>query len=136
MKYKTTFHLFTLTAVIGRLLMPQTAYAAGTITVNNITDLLADDGQCSLREAVIAANTDTATGGCPAGNGADVIVFDSALSTPAVFTLTLTGANEDNAETGDLDLTDILTIQGGNANQIIIDGNGTDRIFDIRPGAT
>ena len=137
MKYKTAAHvLLILTAVFGILRMSQNAYAAGTITVNNITDSLADDGQCSLREAVIAANTDTATGGCPAGNGADVIVFDPALSTPAVFTLTLTGVNEDNAETGDLDLTGILTIQGDNANQIIIDGNGTDRIFDIRPGAT
>ena len=112
MKYKTTFHLFTLTAVIGRLLMPQTAYAAGTITVNNITDSLADDGQCSLREAVIAANNDTATGSCPAGNGADVIVFDPTLPMPAVFTLILTGANEDKAETGDLDLTGILNNTG------------------------
>lgn len=137
MKYKTTVHiLFTLTVVIGILLIPQTTYAAGTITVNSITDSLADDGQCSLREAVIAANTDTATGGCPAGNGADVIVFDFTLPVPAVFSLTLTGANEDNAETGDLDLTGILTIQGGDANQIIIDGNTTDRVFEIRPGAT
>ena len=77
--------------------------AASTIPVTSTVDSLADDGQCSLREAVIAANTDTAVGGCPAGSGADVIIFAPSLTTPAVFTLALTGANEDNAATGDLD---------------------------------
>ncbi|MDL1909170.1 CSLREA domain-containing protein [Chloroflexi bacterium CFX6] len=110
--------------------------AASTITVTTIFDSLADDGQCSLREAVIAANTDRAMGGCPAGNGADTIVFDSSLPLPATFTLTLAGANEDHSASGDLDLTGILTIQGSGAGQTIIDGNGTDRVFDIRPGAT
>lgn len=111
-------------------------FAASAIPVTTTVDILADDGQCSLREAVIAANTDTAVGGCPAGSGVDVITFDPSLATPAVFTLGLTGANEDGAATGDLDITGILTIQGVDASQIIIDGNKTDRIFDIRPGAT
>lgn len=110
--------------------------AASTIAVTSTVDSLADDGQCSLREAVIAANTDTATGGCPAGSGADVIIFNPSVTTPAVFTLVLTGPNEDSAATGDLDVTSILTIQGVGSSQIIIDGNGTDRVFDIRPGAT
>ncbi|NWG34667.1 MAG: CSLREA domain-containing protein [Chloroflexi bacterium] len=111
-------------------------HAAGTITVNTLTDSIADDGQCSLREAVIAANTDTATGGCAAGSGADTIVFDASLPSPATFPLTLSGANEDAAASGDLDLSGTLTIQGTGASQIIIDGNNADRIFDIRPGAT
>jgi CSLREA domain-containing protein len=133
MKYTTVIRVSFVSAL---LLMHQTAHADATITVNTIADLLADDGQCSLREAVIAANTDTATGGCPAGNGADTIVFDSSLPLPATFTLTLTGANEDNSASGDLDLTGVLTIQGSGADQIVIDGNGADRVFDIRPGAT
>ena len=37
------------------------AYAA-TITVNSLDDTVANDGQCTLREAIIAANTDTASG--------------------------------------------------------------------------
>jgi CSLREA domain-containing protein len=106
------------------------------ITVTTVNDSLADDGQCSLREAVIAANTDSATGGCPAGSGADTILFDASLAKPAVFTLTLIGANEDASASGDLDLSGILTIQGLGANQIIIDGNQTDRVFDIKSGAT
>jgi CSLREA domain-containing protein len=48
-----------------------------TITVNSTADVAADDGQCTLREAIIAANTDTASGGalgeCSAGLGDDTI---------------------------------------------------------------
>src|SRR5262245_27246660 len=32
-------------------------------------------GACTLVDAITAANTDTATGGCPAGSGADTIVL-------------------------------------------------------------
>lgn len=130
---KTTLPLLLLLAL---LLGSFPVHAAGTITVNSVTDQIADDGQCSLREAVIAANTDTATGGCPAGSGADTIVFDPSLPSPAAFTLTLTGANEDASASGDLDLSGTLIIQGGDASRIILDGNGADRVFDIRPGAT
>ena len=38
---------------------------AATITVDGVT--------CTLAKAITAANTDTATGGCPAGSGPDVI---------------------------------------------------------------
>ena len=36
-----------------------------SILVNTTADAIADDGQCSLREAIIAANTDTASGALP-----------------------------------------------------------------------
>jgi CSLREA domain-containing protein len=53
------------------------AAAATTIVVTTTDDVVADDGACSLREAVTAANTDTASGAtpgeCPAGSGSDVI---------------------------------------------------------------
>lgn len=55
-------------------------HAASTITVNSTADTTADDGECTLREAITAANTDTAsgvTGGeCIAGSGADTIEFN------------------------------------------------------------
>jgi CSLREA domain-containing protein len=35
---------------------------AATITVNSLADTTADDGQCTLREAITAANTDNASG--------------------------------------------------------------------------
>lgn len=50
---------------------------ADVISVNSTDDVIADDGQCTLREAIIAANTDTVSGSlpneCTAGSGADVI---------------------------------------------------------------
>ncbi|MEZ4768207.1 MAG: right-handed parallel beta-helix repeat-containing protein [Caldilineales bacterium] len=39
--------------------------SAATIVVNGVT--------CTLADAITAANSDTATGGCPAGNGADTL---------------------------------------------------------------
>ena len=87
-----------------------------SITVNNV---------CSLEDAITAANTDTATGGCISGTtGSD--------------TITITPAGTVN---GTITLATVLVIQG-NASQdsiIIIYGNGTtisggdtNRIFALR----
>jgi CSLREA domain-containing protein len=55
------------------------AALAVTITVNSMLDVVANDGVCTLREAIIAANTDTASGAaageCVAGSGTDAIAF-------------------------------------------------------------
>lgn len=104
------------------------------ITVTTTADTIADDGQCSLREAIIAANTNGAYGGCTSGGGADTIVFGSAFSTPVQISLTTAGANEDVALTGDLDILETLTISGTGA--LTIDGMNVDRVFDVRPGAS
>src|SRR5258706_11340658 len=68
-----------LLALAAGLLFARAA-AAGTITVTSAADTTADDGVCTLREAIIAANTNTASGAmpgeCAAGAaGADTIVF-------------------------------------------------------------
>ena len=137
MKYRETISVLLIIAwLFAGLFITQIRPRAETIiTVTTTANSVTDDNQCSLREAVIAANTDTVTTGCPAGSGADTIVFDSSLPSPAVFMLTLGGANEDNAESGDLDLRGILTIRGTSADQIIVDGNGTDRVLDVLQGA-
>jgi CSLREA domain-containing protein len=51
--------------------------AGTTITVTTTNDELNTDGDCSLREAIEAANTDSTVSGCPAGNGTDTIVLPS-----------------------------------------------------------
>ena len=127
--------IFIFLFVIGVLLLIAPAQAASTITVTTTSDIIASDGMCSLREAVIAANTDSPFSDCPGGSGADTINFSPSLSSTAIFTLTLTGANEDSALAGDLDILGSLTINGNGSNYTIFDGNKTDRIFDIRPGA-
>ncbi len=55
--------------------------AGATITVNDKGDSTANDGKCTLREAIIAANTNAPSGGvageCAAGTtGADLILFN------------------------------------------------------------
>ena len=55
------------------------AASGATITVNSTLDVSANDGKCTLHEAIIAANTDAASGGaageCAAGSGTDQIHF-------------------------------------------------------------
>lgn len=100
-----------------------------TILVNTLTDELNSDGDCSLREAIRAANLDQAVDACPAGNGADTIVLQNGVT----YTLTRAGA-DDTAINGDLDIADDLTITGSNAT---IDGNGAvtnDRVIHVLSG--
>lgn len=99
---------------------------ASVITVDTTADDIIANGNCTLREAIIAANTDTAVDACAAGSGDDVIILP-----PGTYTLTLAGDEEEAALTGDLDLTANVTINGGGQANTIIDGNGLDRVFDV-----
>ena len=111
------------------------AAQAATITVTTFDDVVADDGKCSLREAVIAANTNASSGATageciPGSAGGDTIVLAA-----GTYRLTLAGANEEVAATGDLDVIEPLLVQGAGASATIIDATGLgDRIFDIGPG--
>ncbi len=111
--------LLVLASVFGA---PQPA-AAATFNVTKTADT-ADgtcDADCSLREAIIAAN---------ALAGADTIVVPA-----GTYLLTLVGAAEDASATGDLDITGDVTITGAGAGSTIVDGNATDRVFDLRPAS-
>lgn len=99
-----------------------------TIIVNTAIDLILDDGLCSLREAIQAANTDSAVTGCNAGQGADIILLASAN-----YDLTISGADEEAAATGDLDITDDLEIKGQGTALTFVSGNGIDRVFHVDP---
>ncbi|MEM8861703.1 MAG: choice-of-anchor Q domain-containing protein, partial [Chloroflexota bacterium] len=102
---------------------------AATITVNTTDDELNSDGDCSLREAVQAANTNTAVDACPAGNGADTI------SIPAgTYTIQLAGFNNEDANAnGDLDILESLTMIGAGKGSTIIDGNTFNRALHVNP---
>jgi hypothetical protein len=81
-----------------------------------------DLGQCTLRAAVQTANEEP---------GHDVIRLRSAR-----YVLSIQGAGDDLALTGDLDITEDVTIDGGGYQVSLIDGKRLkDRIFDVRPGA-
>ena len=104
------------------LALPAGAQAAD-IQVNTTADtVVADDGLCSLREAVTAANADNAgTSGCvPTGAplGADRIGLPA-----GTYTL--------NNAAGDLDVIGDTTFEGDNYALTTIDANNTDRAIDV-----
>ena len=76
----------------------------------------ADGTTCTLPDAIVAANTDTATGGCPQGDtGADTIVLDADVTLTAV---DATSTLHDGLGAGLPDVTDDLTLAAGLGNVI------------------
>ena len=110
-----------LLAVIISQVFTTTPVSAATIIVNSTADVVADDGYCTLREAIIAANSDTASGvtagECVAGSGADEITLPADIYTlsselPAIASeITING-------------TDVLTtiIQASDCDPILLPG--------------
>jgi VCBS repeat-containing protein len=107
-----------------------------------IKDVKRNDGFCSLREAIIAANSDkrsgTKDGECSAGSGDDTIILaaDPDPSGIARYALSLSdNGKEDSASTGDLDILDDVIIEGAGSRVTIIDSSEiTDRAFQILGG--
>ena len=93
------------------------------LTVNSALDnVTAGDGLVTLREAIIAANTNAMTDLGQTGSGADTIEFDAAaFATPKTIPLTF----------GELILTEPLTINGPGRDVLTIDARQTSRIFNI-----
>ena len=113
----------------------EAAPLSDTLLVNSpldTVDELPDDGfcadaqgRCTLRAAIMEANV-------------NVNVFN--ISVPAgTSTLTIAGSGEDQAMTGDLDITSKLTIFGAGRDRTTIDGNKgvvNDYVFHVLPGAS
>lgn len=79
-------------------------------------------GTCTLRAAIMETN---------ALPGADEI------SLPAgTYAHSISGVDEDASATGDLDITDDLTISGAGRDPTMIDGGALDRVIHILSGAT
>ncbi len=115
-------------ALMLALSQASTVHAA-TIWVNSTsTTVDSDDGKCTLVEAILAANNDTAsgtkTGECAAGNGADMIEL------PTNKTIKLTSVNNSTfGPTGLPVITSKITIEG---NGTKIEGTGPNfRILAI-----
>jgi len=115
--------------VIGLLAVASfpAAVSAGQVISFNVTKTAdTNDGHCNsdraLREAISAAN-------------ASSVAADGNIPNPGTYKLTRKGRNEDMNATGDLDIRAGMRIQAAGARNVIIDGNGIDRVFDI-PDAT
>ena len=77
------------------------------------------DADCSLREAIEAANNVAGAVIVPAGT----------------YMLSIPGINETANATGDLDIRDDMGIYGAGMGQTIIDANGIDRVINLVSGA-
>lgn len=94
------------------------------LTVNTASDLIdSDDGLVTLREAIIAANTDTITELGDMGSGADEIRFLPSVTAGGPITIQLLH--------GEMAITEDLSISGTGANLITIDAQHQSRIFNI-----
>jgi CSLREA domain-containing protein len=118
---------------VAALALPATVHAAA-ITVTTTADP-GTAAQCSLRQAITAANTDAAppSSSCTAGSDADVITVP-ANAQP--YKLLLGGTPEDNNASGDLDVKSNVEIVGAGRTATVVDGNGIDRVLDVLAGAT
>ena len=107
-----------------------------TYTITDFGDDNLDNGNCTLREAIRAANTNAAVDGCGAGSAAQADRINLLAGT---YTLNLAnGSGEDNALDGDLDILGDLIIEGASSRYTIIDGiaaQSTERVFEINNNA-
>ncbi len=116
-----------LVLLVGSLSRAPASHAA-TFTVNSTDDAVdaapgdgmcaSAAGTCTLRAAIQETN---------ALAGPDTINLPT-----GTYTLTIPGDGEDLAGTGDLDVTDDLTVNGDGPTSTIIDGNGLDRVLHIQ----
>ncbi len=118
-------------AIVPFIQTGSAAPQSATIDVNTTVDEFSAGGNCSLREAIISVNTSTYTYGCTLSGSGDVTI-----NVPAgVFTLTRTGTEVlIVGEYGDLDILANMTINGYGIYDTFIDGNGSDRVFDVQGG--
>jgi CSLREA domain-containing protein len=119
---------------LGSLFASSDPASAGIIILVNTTEDVVDgDGDCSLREAIIAANTNTITDGCGSGvwSGADSIRFQLGSGNPII----QVGATPLPT------VTEQVTIAGntGGATRVTLDGPrpaASTTGLDIGPSAT
>ena len=76
-------------------------------------------GDCSLREAVISASFN------------HLPELDRIFLSAGRYELSIEGANEEFAQSGDLDVFESVEILGAGATMTFVDANGLDRVFDV-----
>ncbi len=118
------------------LVLPQTiSVQAATFTVNSgfdVNDLAPGNGLCVAYLVIVipaVLSYCTLRGAIEEANA--LAGEDSILLGSGTYSLSLAGRNEDQAETGDLDITDSVHIIGAGADKTFIDAAGLDRVFDI-----
>jgi len=119
------------------LVFPISPVSAATIVVNSTDDTIADDGACTLREAIINANENDQSGSMDCVTGVSPAV-DVIIVPAGEYTLSIAGNSEDPAAEGDLDIIDSVFIAGAGAKKTIINfpraslvTSSVEGVFDI-----
>ncbi len=116
----------------GMIIVPQPMLAAmfsSSLFVTTTSDDNTVNGNCTLREAIIAANKNIAVDACQPGSGT---VTDTILLEVGTYALTIQTQGEDAAAKGDLDIYSPIEIVGSTQGPTIIDASGlSDRVFHI-----
>ncbi|MFN7953431.1 MAG: choice-of-anchor Q domain-containing protein [bacterium] len=104
---------------------------AASITVDSTADDmdLGSNGNCTLREALQAANTDAAVDGCAAGAGHDLVLLPA-----GTYGLVILGTGENGNLTGDLDIASDLDLEGAGTHLTVVNGNHVDRVLHVVSG--
>jgi CSLREA domain-containing protein len=126
---------FLVLLALGLALSPPAAAADLTFMVNTTTDdvdanpgdgvCATSGGLCTLRAAVMESNH-TASG--------TVEIRVPASASPYVLTIGPSGLGDEAS--GHLKVTRAVTITGGGAAHTIVDGDGADRVFEVRATST
>ncbi|MCB9849712.1 MAG: hypothetical protein H6817_03315 [Phycisphaerales bacterium] len=141
--------MIALSVAVAALALSTSALRANVIEVNTAVDnLTANDGLCTLREAIMNANldADTTSGDCNAGSGPDQIIFTDLAGSPDVYRLVLVNipisVGENFNARGDLDIIgNGLEIAGNGRTETIVEAGpsvaiGIDRVFDVHGVST
>jgi CSLREA domain-containing protein len=107
--------------VVAAFALAPAAAGANPITVNTTGDQNGIGAECSLREAIASANTNSAFGGCPTGSGADTIGFS------VTGTIDLTAV-------GELLVNSDMQIQGSGAGLLTLKGGAPNRVLEVMAG--
>jgi hypothetical protein len=136
--------------LLAALLLWSGVARAATLTVSTTSDTVAADSACSLREALIRANTNTADGDillpgeCAVGIDADTDTI--VLANGETYTLSISGS-DNTSEQGDLDIADnaaaldvIITTTDPAGDPATIDAGGDtgigERVLQVLSGAS
>lgn len=119
---RTQGRITCVTTLIGLLLVASVAPGADYIVTKfSDTNDGACDGDCSLREAIVAANS---------ALGSDTIVLSA-----GTYQLSIPGIDENACATGDLDLLDDTTIMGVGRESTSVNGGAIDRVIHVPGGS-
>ena len=110
----------------GALVSTGPAFGAVITPTTTVDQFNSDPTQCSLREAVQAANDDSAAmaPGCSPGT----FPVDTIRLAPGIYELTLDGATGEGNESGDLNFFAEIEIEAIAGGPVVIDANGIDRV--------